>query len=123
MVLFNVLLKKIIHTGAGRGRFLIAVTGVSIAILLLLLSVQVHSNYQDLIYSKTNQDSIANFLVLHKRLTDQNLGSANLTDKEIEDLKKQEFVESAGLLTASHFKASIQSKSDRFPFFTDIACG
>ncbi len=121
MVLFNRLLKKIIHTGAGRGRFLIAVTGVSIAVLLLLLSVQVQSNYQDLIYSKSNQDSIANFLVLHKRLTDQNLGSANLTDKEIEDLKKQVFVESAGLLTASHFKASIQSKSDRFPFYTDIA--
>ncbi len=121
MVLFYHLLKKIIHTGVGRGRFLIAVTGVSIAILLLLLSVQVQSNYQDLMYSKSNQDSIANFLVLNKILTDQNLGSANLTDAEIGDLKKQEFVESVGLLTASHFKASIQSNSARFPFFTDIA--
>ncbi|MEO7532108.1 MAG: hypothetical protein ABIS69_11870 [Sediminibacterium sp.] len=98
-----------------------AAVGLSVAMLLILAAVQIQANYNDLLHSKSNQDSIANFLVLNKILNDQNLGATALSDNEIEDLKKQPFVESVGLLTPSRFKASIQSSSDRFPFFTDIA--
>lgn len=115
------LLKKLIRTGAGRKRFFMAFIGLSVAMLLILAAVQIQANYNDLLHSKTNQDSIANFLVLNKILNDRNLGATALTDDEINDLKKQSFVESVGLLTPSRFKASIQSYSDRFPFFTDIA--
>ena len=117
----NILLKKIIRSGAGRKRFFMAVIGLSVAMLLILAAVQIQANYNDLLYSKTNQDSIANFLVLNKIINDRNLGETALTDNEIADLKKQPFVETIGLLTPSRFKASIQSNSDRFPFFTDIA--
>ena len=117
----NQLLKKLIRSATGRSRFFMAVTGLSVAMLLILAAVQIQANYNDLLHSKNNQDSIANFLVLNKIINDQNLGATALTDNEIEDLKKQSFVESIGLLTPSRFKASIQSYSDRFPFFTDIA--
>jgi len=115
------LLKKLIRAGAGRKRFLMAVAGLSVAMLLILAAVQIQANYNDLLNSKTNRDSIANFLVLNKIINDKNLGATALTDNEIDDLKKQPFTESVGLLTPSRFKASIQSYSDRFPFFTDIA--
>jgi hypothetical protein len=115
------LLKKLIRTGTGRKRFFMAFIGLSVAMLLILAAVQIQANYNDLLHSKTNQDSIANFLVLNKILNDQNLGATALKDAELDDLKKQQFVESVGLLTPSRFKASIQSSSDRFPFFTDIA--
>jgi hypothetical protein len=121
MQLLNDLLKKLIRTGTGRRRFFMAFIGLSIAMLLILSAVQIQANYNDLLHSKSNQDSVANFLVLNKELTDRNLGATALTDNEIADLKKQPFVESIGLLTPSRFKASIQSSSDRFPFFTDIA--
>jgi hypothetical protein len=117
----NSLLKKLIHAGAGRKRFFMAVIGLSIAMLLILAAVQIQANYNDLLHSKSNQDSVANFLVLNKILNDQNLGATALSDNEIGELKKQSFVESVGTLTPSRFKASIQSASDRFPFFTDIA--
>jgi hypothetical protein len=117
----NPLLKKLIHAGAGRKRFFMAVIGLSIAMLLILAAVQIQANYNDLLHSKSNQDSVANFLVLNKVLNDENLGATALSDSEVEELKKQSFVESVGLLTPSRFKASIQSSSDRFPFFTDIA--
>lgn len=117
----NALLKKLVHAGAGRKRFFMAVAGLSVAMLLILAAVQVQADYNDLLHSKSNQDSIANFLVLNKQLNDQNIGATALSDNEISDLKKQSFVESVGLLTPSRFKASIQSSSDRFPFFTDIA--
>lgn len=115
------LLKKLIHAGAGRKRFFMAVIGLSIAMLLILAAVQIQANYNDLLHSKSNQDSVANFLVLNKVLNDETLGSTTLSDNDLGDLKKQPFVESVGQLTPSRFKASIQSASDRFPFFTDIA--
>lgn len=117
----NRLLKKLIRTGTGRKRFFMAFIGLSAAMLLILSAVQIQANYNDLLHSKSNQDSVANFLVLNKELTDRNLGATGLTGEDLDDLKKQPFVESIGLLTPSRFKASIQSNSDRFPFFTDIA--
>ncbi|NCI47620.1 ABC transporter permease family protein [Sediminibacterium soli] len=121
MQLFNKLLKKLIRTGRGRRSFLMASIGLSIAMLLILAAVQIQENYHELLYSKSNQDSVANFLVLNKELTDRNLGATALERAEITGLRNQSFVESVGILTASRFKASIQSRSDRFPFFTDIA--
>jgi hypothetical protein len=59
--------------------------------------------------------------VVNKSLTDQNVGSSSLSEKELTDLKKQPFTESIGTLTASRYKASIQSNSQLFPFYTDIA--
>lgn len=117
----NLLLRKLIRTAAGRKRFIMASIGLSVAMLLILAAVQIQANYTDLLHNKSNQDSIANFLVVNKILNDQNLGATALTDNEVSDLKSQSFVESVGLLTPSRFKASIQSSSDRFPFYTDIA--
>jgi hypothetical protein len=121
MDVLNRLLKKLIRTGTGRKRFFMAFIGLSTAMLLILSAVQIQANYDDLLHSKSNQDSVANFLVLNKELTDRNLGATALTEEDLSDLRKQAFVESVGLLTPSRFKASIQSNSDRFPFYTDIA--
>jgi hypothetical protein len=100
---------------------MMAMTGLSFAIILMLTAVQLQADYRDLLYSKNNRDSVANFLVINKTITDQNLGATGLTESEIKDLQNQAYVESVGLLTPSRFKASIQSASERFPFYTDIA--
>jgi hypothetical protein len=115
------LLKKLIKNSAGQAKFAMALIGLSVAILLLLSAVQLQSNYYELLHGKNNQDSIANFLVVNKALTDQNVGASSLSETELNDLKKQPFIESIGTLTTSRFKASIQSNSERFPFYTDIA--
>jgi hypothetical protein len=115
------LLKKLIRNAAGRVKFVLALVGLSTALLLILSAVQLQSNYYELLNGKNNQDSIANFLVINKSLTDQNVGSSSLSETQLTDLKKQTFTESIGILTASRFKASIQSNSQLFPFYTDIA--
>jgi hypothetical protein len=117
----NQLLKKLIRSGTGRKSFVTAVIGLSVAMLLILTAVQIQADYNELLVGKSNRDSIANFLVLNKSLTDQTIGATTLSDSDINDLKKQPFVESVGLLSPSRFKASLQSYSDRFPFYTDIA--
>lgn len=117
----NSLLKKLIRTATGRTRFAMAIIGLSVALLLILAAVQIQVNYTELLQGKQNKDSVANFLVLNKILTDQNIGKAVLTQEEIDDIRSQPFTEAVGILQTSKFKASIQSSSDVFPFYTDIA--
>jgi hypothetical protein len=87
--------------------------------LLILSAVQVQVNYNELLYGKNNQDSIANFLVVSK-VINGNKRENVLSNEELEKLKKQPFVQEVGLLTASRFKVSAQSPSDNFPFYTDL---
>ncbi|MCW3115424.1 MAG: hypothetical protein JWR18_3820 [Segetibacter sp.] len=117
--MLNQLLKKIIRTGVGRGRFIMAGIGLTIAMLLILSAVQIQVNYNELLYGKSNQDSIANFLVVAKVINGNNRENV-LSTEEVERLKRQPFIEKVGLLTASRFKVSAQSPSDRFPFYTDM---
>lgn len=113
--------KKLIRTGAGRLRFAMATIGLSVALLLILVAVQLQVNYNTLLKNPHNRDSIANFLVVNKQLNNETLGNSRLTDAEITHLRQQPFTESVGLMRNSAFKASIQSISDRFPFYTDVA--
>lgn len=117
----NILLRKLIKTSTGRIRFVMATIGLSVAMILILSAVQLQSNYNELLNGSGNKDSIANFLVINKTLTDQNLKNTTLSDAEINDIKAQSFTDAVGILQSSRFKASIQSSSAQFPFYTDIA--
>lgn len=117
----NILLRKLIKTGAGRIRFAMAIVGLSIAMILILSAVQLQSNYNELLSGSGNRDSIANFLVVNKILTDRNLKNTTLSEAEIQDIGSQSFTDAVGILHSSRFKASIQSSSTQFPFYTDIA--
>ena len=118
--MLNQLLKKLIRTSAGHTRFILAVVGLSVALLLILSAVQIQANYDQLLYGKTNQDSVANFLVINKAVNEKTVGATNLTDTEIADLKKQSFVDAIGVLTPCHFKVEAQFLSDRLPISSDI---
>jgi hypothetical protein len=118
--MFNQLLKKLIKTSSGRARFIMAVVGLCIALLLVLSAVQLQSDYSELLHGKTNQDSVANFLVISKQLNSKNVNNATLSQADIDDIKKQPFTEAVGVLTANRFKVSAQSISERIPFYTDM---
>jgi len=119
--MFNSLLKKIIRTASGRIRFIMAIIGLSVALLLIFSAVQIEMNYHDLLEGKTNQDSVANFLVINKVLNSKTFGSTTLQANEIEKIKQQKFIEDVGILTPSRYKASVQSYSEMFPFYTEIS--
>jgi hypothetical protein len=93
--------------------------GLAIALLLILIAVQVQVNYNDLLYGKSNRDSIANFLVINKKVSG-NDATTTLSKKEIDNLKQQPFVDAVGQLTSSRFRVSAQSPSDQFPFYTEL---
>ncbi len=113
------LLRKIIKSGVGKPKFIMAGIGLAIALILILIAVQVQVNYNELLYGNTNQDSTANFLVINKKL-DGNKADNSMSTEELLKLKQQSFVQAIGQLTSSRFKVSAQSPSDRFPFYTDL---
>ena len=115
------LLQKLIKTASGRTRWALAVVGLSVALLLMLSAIQLQVNYNNLLHSKTNQDSVANFLVVNKILNSSTYNNTTLSNADIDQLKQQGFTDDVGILTPSRFKASIQSNSEKFPFYTDIA--
>ena len=101
--MLNDLLKKLIKKGAGRTRFFMAITGLSVALILILSAVQLQVNYNDLLHGKINQDSVANFLLINKEVTDKTIGATALSNSEINELKQQPFVDAVGILTPSRF--------------------
>jgi hypothetical protein len=115
------LLKKIISTASGRTKFVMAVIGLSVALLLILSAVQIQANYNELLHGKTNTDSTANFLVVNKQVNNQTINATSLSDEELKQLQSQPFIDGVGNISASRFKASIESYSSTFPFYTDIA--
>ena len=117
--MLNELLQKLITTGAGRSRFIMAIIGLSVAMILILSAVQLQANYNELLHSKNNRDSIANFLVVNKPVTGKSMEGATLSEADIADLKKQPFVQSVGILTPSRFKVSA-SGGTNLPFYTDM---
>lgn len=100
---------------------IMAIIGLSVATILILFSVQLQANYYDLLNAKNNQDSITNFLVINKVLNNETIGNTSITEANIYDFKKQNFVQEVSVITPSAFKASLQSSSERFPFYTDIS--
>ncbi|SKA16931.1 hypothetical protein SAMN04488128_1021288 [Chitinophaga eiseniae] len=119
---FFELLKKIIHTGIGKSRFLMASVGLGIAMLLILVAIQVHSNFNQLLYSAKNQNETADFLVINKKITNAIMGQSGksaFTPEEIDRIKAQPFVQSFGLITSSRFKVVVQAPGD-LHFATDM---
>ncbi|NLR65025.1 hypothetical protein HGH92_11980 [Chitinophaga varians] len=119
---FFELLKKIIHTGIGKSRFLMASVGLGIAMLLILVAIQVHSNFNQLLYSTKNQNETADFLVINKKITNAIMGQSGksaFTPDEINQIKTQPFVQAFGLITSSRFKVVVQAPGD-LHFATDM---
>ena len=117
--MLNILLKKIIKTGAGRFRYVLAMVGLTVALLLILAAIQLQSNYWQLLHGNNAQDSIANFLVVNKVVTNENAGNSNLSEEDIEDLKRQPFIQRVGVVTPSRFKVAANGGS-ALPFYTDM---
>lgn len=118
---FYEILKKIIRTGVGKGRFLMAAVGLGIAMLLILVSLQVHTNFNELLYGERNENERADFLVVNKRITNAMMGNnaaSAFTPAEIEDFKKQPFVDGFGVITAAQF--NVKMVADQLGFSTEM---
>ncbi|SEK85507.1 FtsX-like permease family protein [Chitinophaga rupis] len=119
---FFQLLKKIIQTGIGKSRLLMATAGLGIAMVLLLIAIQAHTNFNQLLYGRQNQNESADFLVVNKKITNAMMGQSDksmFTAEELQTIKQQSFVEAAGYITSSQFKVTAAAPGE-LQFYTDM---
>lgn len=121
MAILNKLMGKVLQTGQGRFRAWMGTLGLGIAAILVLEAVQLQSNFNELLESKENRDSHAQFLVINRQLNSNNLNETALREEELNALKKLPQVAAVGVVQPGYFKASISSNSDRFPFYTEVS--
>ncbi|MBC7423584.1 MAG: hypothetical protein H7334_09050 [Ferruginibacter sp.] len=94
--------------------------GLGVGVLLLLSSVQMYSNINQLIRDKNTRKNGADFISITKTITNENMGKDNrFNEADIQDLKAQPFIEDAAPLKANAFKVTAGAGS-LIPFSTDI---
>ena len=99
-----------------------AIVGMGVAVLFILLAVQIHADFNQLLFGKSNQNESADFLVINKKVTPQNQSQKEqnvFDDSDIASIKSQPFTQSIGKLSATSFKVSVESYSDALPFYSD----
>lgn len=122
MTVLNTLLRKTIRAGVGKTRFVMASIGLAVAIVLLVSAIQAYIDFRQLLYGNQQGDG-ADFLVINKMITNQNMTQKEdlqFNQTEINEIKKQTFIEAAEPVQASKFKVNAQSPSGRLPFSTDL---
>ncbi len=117
------LLSRLLLRKSSRSRLWVAWLSLCAGTTLLLLSVMIWWNFQELLYGKKQNDSLGNtFLTVSKTVTNENMGKPALTvfsPGEIEDLKNIPGVKDVGALTSNRFPAYITLNS-RLGFSSDI---
>jgi hypothetical protein len=109
-LLGSLLLKK-----SSRSRLWIGWLSLCAGTTLLLLSVIIWWNFQELLYNRSDNDSLgSSFLTIGKKVTDESMGRSSLSvfsETEIMNLRKAPGVTDVGVLTSNHFPASISLNS------------
>ena len=107
----NDLLKKLLLSGGHKARLWAAVGALCIGTVLLLFSVLIWWNFRELLYGKKQNDSLgATFLVIGKKVTQENMGDPKATvysKEEIDSVKIAPQVQDAGIITANRFPAYV----------------
>jgi hypothetical protein len=101
------MLKKLLLRTQHRSRLWAALIALCIGTTLLLLSVMIWWNFRELLYGKNQNDTLGStFLIIGKRVTEQNMGVPNatiFTTQDINDLHTAPQVEEVGLIGSNHF--------------------
>ncbi|MCF6401961.1 hypothetical protein L3C95_03695 [Chitinophaga filiformis] len=119
---FYQLLKKIIQTGIGKSRLIMAAGGLGIAMILLLIAIQAHTDFDQLLHNQRNANESADFLIINKKITNAMMGQnakSEFTPAEITDLQKQPFTEAFGFITSNQYKVTAAAPGD-LHFYTDM---
>lgn len=119
---FYQLLKKVIQTGIGKSRLIMAAGGLGIAMILLLIAIQAHTDFDQLLHSQQNANESADFLIINKKITNAMMGQnakSEFTPAEIADLKQQPFTDAFGFISSNQYKVTAAAPGD-LHFYTDM---
>jgi hypothetical protein len=106
--------------GQNKSSRLFSYAGLGIGVLLLLCSLQMFININQLLKDRNPRKTGFDFISITKKITNENIAEDHsFSPAEIEDLKKQPFINDATPLIANKFVVSASGGST-LPFTTDI---
>lgn len=116
------ILKKLLLRGHGKTRLLSAWITLFTGCLLLFVSVEIWSTFQQLLKGNNKNDSLgATFLTISKKVDDATMAADNatlMTDAELESLSNAPQVQDAGKLTPANFKVAASLGYGPMSFYT-----
>src|SRR4051812_33161120 len=99
------LLNKIFSRKLGIGKFLISAFAFLLGLSLVLLALQAYVKINGFVAPKKNA---SDFIMLNKEVSMGHTlfgGKAEFSKEDVEDLKRQEFVEELGIFNSNQFQA------------------
>jgi hypothetical protein len=117
------MLKKLLLRTQHKSRLWAALFALCIGTTLLLISVLIWWNFRELLYGKNQNDTLGStYLIIGKRVTQQNMGQANatlFTQQEIDSIRLVPEVQEVGLITSNHFPVYAKL-GGKLAFATDL---
>jgi hypothetical protein len=101
------MLQKLLMRTQHKSRLWAALVALCVGTTLLLLSVMIWWNFNELLYGKNQNDTLGStYVMIGKRVTEQNMGikgATIFTPADIADLQKAPQVQDIGIITSNRF--------------------
>jgi hypothetical protein len=109
-----------LNTGQNKASRWLSYIGLGIGVLLLLCSVQMYININDLLKEKNPKKTGYDFISITKTITDENMARDNrFTNIDLKEIQSQKFIDDAAPLIANQFRVKASAGSI-IPFSTDL---
>jgi hypothetical protein len=109
-----------LHTGQNKLSRWFSYIGLGIGVLLLLCSVQMYININQLLKEKNPKKTGFDFISVTKTITDENMARDNrFTIENLKEIQAQPFIDDAAPLIANQFRVKA-SAGNIIPFSTDL---
>ena len=115
-------IQPLLQTGTNAASRWFSYIGLGIGVLLLLASVQMFVNIQQLMKESTTRKDGFDFISITKRVTNETVGQPEKNafyQKEIEELESKAFIEDVSPLESNQFRVQL-SAGEILPFKTDL---
>ena len=109
-----------LSTGQNKASRWLSYIGLGIGVLLLLCSVQMYININELLKNKSPKKNGYDFIAVTKNITDENIsGNHTFSSSELAELKQQKFIDDVSPLIGNKFAIDATGGS-MLPFSTDF---
>jgi hypothetical protein len=113
-------IKPLLLTGSNAVSRWLSYIGLGVGVLLLLTSIQMFVNIQQLVKKNSVRKNGFDYVSVTKSITNSNMGQDNrFSVDEVQDLKKQPFIDDAAPLIPNRFKVTA-SAGEMISFASDI---
>lgn len=115
-------IRSLLQTGTNTGSRWFSYIGLGIGVLLLLCSIQMFINIQQLLGGETKRKEGYDFISISKTITNETMGQLEknlFNENDIQKITAQPFIQGASPLVSNSFKI-VLSAGDIIPFSTNL---